>query len=75
MGKLIDDPLLNEVGKKYGKSGAQVALAWGIAHGRSVIPKSKVSQQLPAMKLYNRVEGRSQRRHVCCLDLTSETEI
>jgi len=36
MGKLIDDPLLAEVGKKYGKTGPQVALAWGIAHGRSV---------------------------------------
>lgn len=33
MGKLIEDPTLNEIGKKYGKSGAQVALAWGIAHG------------------------------------------
>jgi alcohol dehydrogenase (NADP+) len=26
IGKLIEDPVLNEVGKKYGKSGAQVAL-------------------------------------------------
>jgi diketogulonate reductase-like aldo/keto reductase len=31
MGKLIDDPALVEIGKKYGKNGAQVALAWGIA--------------------------------------------
>lgn len=35
-GKLIDDPVLAEVGKKYSKTGAQVALAWGIAHGRYV---------------------------------------
>ena len=33
MGKLIDDPELVKIGEKYGKSGAQVALAWGIAHG------------------------------------------
>ena len=33
MGKLMDDPTLVEIGKKYNKSGAQVALAWGIAHG------------------------------------------
>ena len=33
MGKLMDDPTLVEIGKKYGKTGAQVALAWGIAHG------------------------------------------
>lgn len=26
IGKLIDDPVLNEIGQKYGKSGAQVAL-------------------------------------------------
>ena len=33
MGKLIEDPALTEIGKKYSRSGAQVALAWGIAHG------------------------------------------
>ncbi len=33
LGKLIEDPTLAEIGKKYNKSGAQVALAWGIAHG------------------------------------------
>lgn len=38
MGKLIEDPALVEIGKKYGKNGAQVALAWGIAKGHSVIP-------------------------------------
>lgn len=46
MGKLIDDPVLVEIGKKYGKSGAQVALAWGIAKGNSVIPKSKTPQRI-----------------------------
>lgn len=46
MGKLIDDPALVEIGKKYNKSGAQVALAWGIAHGRSVIPKSKTESRI-----------------------------
>lgn len=46
MGKLIEDPVLVEVGKKYGKSGAQTALAWGIAHGRTVIPKSKTESRI-----------------------------
>ncbi|KAF7513298.1 hypothetical protein GJ744_009719 [Endocarpon pusillum] len=46
IGKLIDDPILAEIGKKYSKSGAQVALAWGIAHGRSVIPKSKTPSRI-----------------------------
>ncbi|KAL0260802.1 hypothetical protein SLS55_004493 [Diplodia seriata] len=46
VGKLIDDPVLNEIGKKYNKSGAQVALAWGIAEGHSVIPKSKTPARI-----------------------------
>jgi len=48
MGKLIEDPVLVEIGKKYNKSGAQVALAWGIAHGRTVIPKSKTESRIQA---------------------------
>jgi alcohol dehydrogenase (NADP+) len=43
-----DDPTLVEIGKKYNKNGAQVALAWGIAHGHSVIPKSKTPARIRA---------------------------
>lgn len=46
MGKLIDDPVLVDIGKKYTKSGAQVALAWGITKGHSVIPKSKTPSRI-----------------------------
>ncbi|KAL6703279.1 hypothetical protein ACN47E_010067 [Coniothyrium glycines] len=46
MGKLMDDPVLIEIGKKHGKTGAQVALAWGIASGHSVIPKSKTESRI-----------------------------
>jgi len=46
MGKLMDEPVLVEIGKKHSKSGAQVALAWGIAHGHSVIPKSKTESRI-----------------------------
>jgi alcohol dehydrogenase (NADP+) len=46
MGKLMDEPTLVEIGKKHNKSGAQVALAWGIAHGHSVIPKSKTESRI-----------------------------
>lgn len=46
MGKLIDDPTLVEIGKKYNKSGAQVALAWGIQSGHSVLPKSKTPSRI-----------------------------
>jgi alcohol dehydrogenase (NADP+) len=43
-----DDPTLVEIGKKYNKSGAQVALAWGIAQGHSVLPKSKTPSRIKA---------------------------
>lgn len=46
MGKLMEEPVLVEVGKKHGKSGAQAALAWGIAQGHSVIPKSKTESRI-----------------------------
>ncbi|EON61175.1 alcohol dehydrogenase (NADP+) [Coniosporium apollinis CBS 100218] len=46
MGKLMDDPVLVEIGKKHGKTGAQVALAWGITSGHSVIPKSKTESRI-----------------------------
>ena len=46
LGKLIDDPTLAEIGKKYGKSGAQVALAWGVQQGHSVLPKSKTPSRI-----------------------------
>ena len=48
VGRLIEDPVLAEIGRKYSKNGAQVALAWGIAKGRSVIPKSKTPSRIKA---------------------------
>ncbi|KAF7596521.1 hypothetical protein BBP40_001393 [Aspergillus hancockii] len=45
-GRLIDEPLLAELGKKYGKSPAQIALAWGVNRGRTVIPKSTIQWQI-----------------------------
>ncbi|KAL2043466.1 hypothetical protein N7G274_003773 [Stereocaulon virgatum] len=46
LGKLIEDPTLVQIGKKYGKNGAQVALAWGIQNGHSVLPKSKTPSRI-----------------------------
>ncbi len=37
---LFTDPTLTEIGNKYGKSAAQVALRWNIQRGVVVIPKS-----------------------------------
>lgn len=44
----MDEPVLVEIGKKHNKNGAQVALAWGIAKGHSVIPKSKTPSRIQA---------------------------
>ncbi|RJE26703.1 aldehyde reductase AKR1 [Aspergillus sclerotialis] len=52
VGRLVDDNLLNEIGKKYGKTGAQVALAWGVSQGHSVIPKSKTVARIHENLLY-----------------------
>lgn len=37
---LFTHPVLTEIGKKYGKTAAQVALRWNIQRGVAVIPKS-----------------------------------
>lgn len=46
MMRVIDQPLLQELGRKYGKSAVQIVLAWGINSGRSVIPKSTIDWQI-----------------------------
>ncbi|KAL2819277.1 NADP-dependent oxidoreductase domain-containing protein [Aspergillus cavernicola] len=44
--RVIDQPILKEIGQKYGKTPVQVVLSWGINSGRSVIPKSVVDWQI-----------------------------
>ncbi len=46
MTRLIDHPLLLGIAAKYKKSPIQVALAWGVTNGRSVIPKSTIEWQI-----------------------------
>jgi alcohol dehydrogenase (NADP+) len=46
MKRVIDQPLLQELGPKYGKSAVQIVLAWGINLGRSMIPKSTIDWQM-----------------------------
>lgn len=46
MMRVIDQPILKEIGEKHGKTPVQVVLAWGINNGRSVIPKSVVDWQI-----------------------------
>lgn len=46
MTRVTDQPVLQEIGKKYGKSPVQVVLAWAVNSGRSVIPKSVIDWQI-----------------------------
>ncbi|KAG6357723.1 hypothetical protein INS49_013602 [Diaporthe citri] len=46
MMRVVDQPLLKELGRKYGKSAVQIVLAWGANNGRSVIPKSTIDWQI-----------------------------
>lgn len=46
IGRMIDDHTLTSIGQKYGKSSAQVALAWGINKGHSVLVKSKTPSRI-----------------------------
>lgn len=35
----MDDPIINEIAKKYKKNAGQICIKWGLQHGTSVIPK------------------------------------
>ncbi|HSO33030.1 MAG TPA: aldo/keto reductase [Labilithrix sp.] len=39
-GQKLDDPAISAVGKRVGRSNAQVLLRWGVQHGLVVLPKS-----------------------------------
>lgn len=46
MDRIIDHPILQELAAKYKKTPVQMALAWGVNCGRSVIPKSVIDWQI-----------------------------
>ena len=43
---IFTHPVLTEIGRKYGKSAAQVALRWNVQRGVAVIPKSVHSERM-----------------------------
>lgn len=45
-GKILDQPLLKEIGEIYGKSVAQIILRWDLQNGVVTIPKSTNEQRL-----------------------------
>lgn len=57
---IFTDPELTAIGKKYGKTAAQVALRWNAQRGVSIIPKSV------------HVDRMEQNRNICDFTLTEE---
>lgn len=45
-GRLLDHPLLLDIGKKYGKSPAQVILRWTVQNSVIPIPKSSKPERI-----------------------------
>lgn len=45
-GKVAEDPQLQAIAAKYGKSPAQVALRWHLDNGTIVIPKSVTPERI-----------------------------
>ncbi|MBG6218506.1 diketogulonate reductase-like aldo/keto reductase [Arthrobacter sp. CAN_A6] len=45
-GSTLDDPTIGAIAQAHGKTPAQVMLAWHLARGRSVIPKSVKAQRI-----------------------------
>ncbi|MGI6153051.1 MAG: aldo/keto reductase [Christensenellaceae bacterium] len=53
-GRLSEAPLMEKLGKKYGKSAAQVTLRWHLQHGFIIIPKSTHKERIVEnTKLYD----------------------
>lgn len=46
MERIIENAVMQEIGSKHDKTAVQIALAWGINNGRSVIPKSVIDWQM-----------------------------
>jgi 2,5-diketo-D-gluconate reductase A len=45
-GKVLDDPVINEIAEKLGRTPAQVVLRWHIERGRIVFPKSVTPERI-----------------------------
>lgn len=45
-GQLLDNPVLQEIGSRHGKSVAQVILRWDLQHGIVTIPKSTKASRI-----------------------------
>ena len=71
--KLLEDPVLNNIAKKHGKSAAQVALRWELQRGIITIPKSTHQERIKAnTKLYDFELSAAEMKAIYDLDATPQ---
>ena len=67
---IFTHPVLTEIGKKYGKSAAQVALRWNVQRGVAVIPKSVHKERMEQnMDIWNFALSEEDMAAIAKLDL------
>lgn len=67
---IFDHPVLTQVGARYGKTAAQVALRWNVQRGVSVIPKSvHADRQRQNIDIFDFVLADEDVREIDALDL------
>lgn len=63
---LLEEPLFSELGRKYGKSNAQIILRWHIQDGNVVIPGSKnpahIRGQFRSVRFFSNRRGNGENR-------------
>lgn len=74
-GKFVNDPLLEQIGQKYGKTAAQVILRWDIQNGVVTIPKSSREERLREnADVFDFELTQAEMEQISSLDRSSETE-
>lgn len=67
---IFTHPLLSEIGEKYGKSAAQVALRWNVQRGVVVIPKSVHKERMEQnIDIWNFMLSEEDMKRIAKLDL------
>lgn len=68
-GHITDNPVLSEIGERYGKSWAQVVIRWHLQNGLAVIPKSVTPDRIVANHaVFDFTLSASDMAHIAALD-------
>lgn len=73
-GKVVDDPVINGIGERLGKTAAQVTLRWHIQRGDIVFPKSVSPQRMAEnIDIFDFVLTESDMQAISALDAEERT--